>query len=56
MDTNDDPSNFTLGSAHSGGVNAVYADGSVTFISYDMDFETLNRFGNRSDSEVIGSY
>ncbi len=56
LDTNDDPSNFQLGSAHSGGINAVFADGSVTFISYDIDLETLNRLGNRSDSEVIGSY
>ena len=48
-----DPLNYLFGSAHSGGINAVFADGSVTFISYDVDLETFNRLGNRYDGETI---
>jgi prepilin-type N-terminal cleavage/methylation domain-containing protein/prepilin-type processing-associated H-X9-DG protein len=51
-----DPLNYPLGSAHSGGINAVLADGSVTFLSYDIDLETLNRLGNRYDGETVGTY
>lgn len=49
----DDPLNYPLGSAHPGGINAVFADGSVTFIRFDVDLETLNRLGHRSDGEAI---
>jgi prepilin-type N-terminal cleavage/methylation domain-containing protein/prepilin-type processing-associated H-X9-DG protein len=45
--------NYFLGSAHSGGINAVYCDGSVGFVSYEIDLETFNRLGNRYDGEVI---
>lgn len=48
-----DPLNYVLGSAHSGGFNVARADGSVGFISYDIDLETLNRMGNRSDGETF---
>ncbi len=48
-----DPLNYKLGSAHSGGLNAAFADGSVTFIRFDVDLETFNRLGNRSDGETI---
>jgi prepilin-type processing-associated H-X9-DG protein len=48
-----DPLNYPVGSSHSGGVNAVFTDGSVTFISYDIDLENFNRMGNRLDGEVI---
>jgi prepilin-type N-terminal cleavage/methylation domain-containing protein/prepilin-type processing-associated H-X9-DG protein len=44
---------YALGSAHPGGVNAVFADGSVHAISYDIDRETLNLLGNRSDGETV---
>jgi hypothetical protein len=38
-------------------VNAMFADGSVTFIKYDVDLETFNRLGNRADGETItGDY
>ncbi|MFO0791586.1 MAG: DUF1559 domain-containing protein [Pirellulales bacterium] len=50
---NDDPLNYTIGSSHSGGVNAVFADGSVTFLQYEIDLETLNQLGNRADGEAI---
>jgi prepilin-type N-terminal cleavage/methylation domain-containing protein/prepilin-type processing-associated H-X9-DG protein len=48
-----DPLNYTIGSSHSGGVNVVFADGSVGFIQYEVDLETFNRLGNRADGEVI---
>jgi prepilin-type N-terminal cleavage/methylation domain-containing protein/prepilin-type processing-associated H-X9-DG protein len=48
-----DPGNYPLGSAHPGGINAVFADGSVTFIRFDVDLETLNRLGHRADGETI---
>jgi prepilin-type N-terminal cleavage/methylation domain-containing protein/prepilin-type processing-associated H-X9-DG protein len=44
---------FSFGSAHPGGINAVFADGSVTSISYDVDRETFNRLGHRHDGEPI---
>ena len=47
-----DAGNYPFGSAHPGGMNALFADGSVTLISYDIDRETFNRLGHRSDGEV----
>jgi prepilin-type N-terminal cleavage/methylation domain-containing protein/prepilin-type processing-associated H-X9-DG protein len=44
---------FEFGSAHSGGINACYADGSVSFVSYDIDRENFNRMGHRYDGEII---
>ncbi|MGD9634677.1 MAG: DUF1559 domain-containing protein [Pirellulales bacterium] len=44
---------FAFGSAHPGGMNALFADGSVTSIGYDIDRETFNRLGHRSDGETI---
>ena len=46
-------SNYLLGSAHPGGLNALFGDGSVTGIGFDVDLETLNRLGHRSDGETI---
>jgi prepilin-type processing-associated H-X9-DG protein len=40
------------GSAHSGGINTGFADGSVRTISYDVDPETFNRLAHRRDGEV----
>jgi prepilin-type N-terminal cleavage/methylation domain-containing protein len=53
--SNDDDRDFGLcvGSAHAAGVNGLMGDGSVRFISYDVDRETFNRLGNRDDGEVI---
>lgn len=48
-----DPSNYPFGSAHSGGINSTFADGSVHFIAYDIDRETFNRLGHRRDGETI---
>jgi len=44
---------FQFGSAHSGGINAVFCDGSVHFISYDIDRENFNRLGHRYDGETL---
>jgi prepilin-type processing-associated H-X9-DG protein len=44
---------FTFGSAHSGGMNVVYADASVHFVQYDVDPAAFNRMGNRSDGEQL---
>ena len=44
---------YQFGAAHPGGMNAVFADGSVASLSYDIDRETFNRLGNRQDGETI---
>jgi len=48
-----DASCYPFGSAHSGGINAVFADGSVKSISYDVDLENFNRMGSRLDGEIV---
>jgi prepilin-type N-terminal cleavage/methylation domain-containing protein/prepilin-type processing-associated H-X9-DG protein len=42
-----------IGSAHSSGVNAVFGDGSVRSISYQIDQQTLNLLGHRADDQVF---
>ncbi len=42
----------TWGSAHAGGYNAVFCDGSVTNISFDMDPGVLANLCNRHDGQV----
>jgi prepilin-type N-terminal cleavage/methylation domain-containing protein/prepilin-type processing-associated H-X9-DG protein len=37
-----------FGSAHTGGINAAFADGSVHTISYDIDLVIFNSFGTRA--------
>lgn len=44
---------YVAGSAHSAGLNVAFADGSVRLLNYDIDLETFNRLGHRSDGEVI---
>ncbi len=48
-----DASNYAFGSAHPGGMNSIFADGSVHSIAFDIDRETFNRLGHRHDGEVI---
>jgi prepilin-type processing-associated H-X9-DG protein len=48
-----DVRNYPFGSAHPGGINALFADGSVTGIGFDVDLETFNRLGNRLDGETL---
>jgi prepilin-type processing-associated H-X9-DG protein len=44
---------YAFGSAHAAGMNAVFADGSVHMLSYDIGNEDLNRLGNYADGETI---
>ena len=49
---NDDPC-YRFGSAHPGGFNAAFADGSVRSLRYDIDLRIFNNLGNRMDGQVI---
>jgi len=42
-----------FGSSHVGGFNAVFADGSVRSVSYNVDLNTFKYLGNRADRQVI---
>jgi prepilin-type processing-associated H-X9-DG protein len=44
---------FPFGSAHSGGINVMFGDGSVGFVSYEIDQENLNRMAHRQDGETM---
>jgi prepilin-type N-terminal cleavage/methylation domain-containing protein/prepilin-type processing-associated H-X9-DG protein len=39
---------FHFGSAHSGGFNCVFADGSVHTVNYEIDLEVFNAIGTRN--------
>jgi prepilin-type processing-associated H-X9-DG protein len=45
--------NVPLVSAHSGGVNALFGDGSVRFLSDGTDILTLARLATRDDGAVV---
>jgi prepilin-type N-terminal cleavage/methylation domain-containing protein/prepilin-type processing-associated H-X9-DG protein len=56
----DDPSTsfvasnvYHFGSAHSSGINGVFADGSVHQISYDIDVLVFNALGSRNGDDVF---
>lgn len=42
-----------FGSAHPGGVNAVFADASSHFISFDIDYLLFNALGTRAGEEIL---
>ena len=42
-----------FGSSHPGGFQVVLADGSVRFLSFDIDLTNFSRLGHRSDGEVV---
>jgi prepilin-type N-terminal cleavage/methylation domain-containing protein len=42
-----------FGSAHSSGVNAVYADASGHFINFDIDHRVFNALGTRAGEETL---
>lgn len=44
---------FHFGSAHTNGINGVFADGSVHTISYDIDVVVFNALGSRNRDEII---
>ncbi|MFM7059539.1 MAG: DUF1559 domain-containing protein [Planctomycetota bacterium] len=43
-------------SLHTGGAQFVLCDGSVRFISQNIDYRTYQRLGDRRDGQVIGDY
>lgn len=56
-DFNDHPSwyVFLFGSPHAGGFNAVFADGSVHTINYDVDLYVFNGLGTRNSTSAGSS-
>jgi prepilin-type processing-associated H-X9-DG protein len=42
-----------FGSAHSGGFNMAFCDGSIQSISYDVDGQVFENLGSREDGNVI---
>jgi hypothetical protein len=44
---------FQFGSAHTTGINGVFADGSVHMISYDIDVVVFNSLGTRNGDEIV---
>jgi prepilin-type N-terminal cleavage/methylation domain-containing protein/prepilin-type processing-associated H-X9-DG protein len=46
---------YYFGSPHTGGLNAVFADGSVHSISYDIDVVVFNNLGAKNDGNTIDS-
>ena len=44
---------MTPGSAHQAGINAVFADGSVAMIGYDISPEIFNCLGHRADGQAV---
>ena len=44
-----------FGSSHPSGLNAVFADGSVHFITYSIDLNTWRFLGNRNDGQYLKS-
>jgi prepilin-type processing-associated H-X9-DG protein len=45
--------NYYFGAAHPAGFNAVYADGSVHTLPYDIDVTLLNSLATRAGDEVL---
>lgn len=48
--------NTPLNSSHTGGIQALRGDGSVIFLSENMDLGTLLRLAQRDDGDVLGEY
>jgi prepilin-type N-terminal cleavage/methylation domain-containing protein/prepilin-type processing-associated H-X9-DG protein len=44
---------LNFGSPHAGGMNAVFVDGSVHTISYDIDPQLFDNLGDRRDGNVV---
>ena len=49
--SNDEPFSF-----HTGGCHALLGDGSVRFLSENMDTQTIRRLMNKADGEVVGEF
>ncbi len=50
-----EPNVFHFGSAHPGGINAVFADGSGHTISYDIDPLVFNALGTRNGNDTVSN-
>ncbi|WP_437185997.1 DUF1559 domain-containing protein [Planctomicrobium sp. SH668] len=48
--------NNPLNSAHTGGVHAVFADGHVSFLSDNINLDTLRHISIRDDGVVVGEF
>ncbi len=48
--------NTALNSPHTGGVHALFGDGSVRFLSSNLHMQTLRNLANRDDGNVVGEY
>jgi len=48
--------NSAIQSAHSGGANVAFADGSVHFLAESINIQTLYDLANRNDGHVLGDY
>ncbi len=48
--------NNPLNSMHTGGVQILLADGSVRFLSENIDLESLKKLATRDDGQVIGEF
>jgi prepilin-type N-terminal cleavage/methylation domain-containing protein len=44
---------ITPGSAHSAGLNVVFCDDAVRFVSYDIDVEVWNNMAHRGDGQIV---
>ncbi|QDT99680.1 DUF1559 domain-containing protein [Gimesia aquarii] len=53
--TNDGPNNGIY-SPHTGGVHALLGDGSVRFLSENIDMQTLRRLATRDDGKPLGEF
>lgn len=49
-------SNTPINSAHTGGVHALLSDGSVRFLSDNMNLSILAALATRDDGQVVGDY
>ena len=43
-------------SRHVGGAQFLLGDGTVRFISDNIDYETYQRLGGRADNRVVGEF
>ncbi len=53
---NNDGNNNGIFSPHTGGVQALMADGAVRFISENLELLTLRRLATRDDGQVVGEF
>ncbi len=48
--------NIPLSSGHTGGVNALFGDGSVKFLTNNITLDNLARLATRDDGQPVGNY